>query len=79
MSVNLTSAERSPATPAKVEYTRVGESKREGNATYCVVESNAAGKPMYLQITRTRKGKDDAVKRVALAPIAAAVRLGILK
>lgn len=77
MGLSLTDAERTAA-PAKLTYSPVGESKREGNATYQVVESSAAGAPLYLQVTRERKGKDDAVKRHPLAPIAAAIRLGVI-
>jgi hypothetical protein len=77
--VSLTAAEGRTAAPAKLTYTPVGESKKDGNATYVVVESSAAGKPLYLQVTRARKGKDDAIKRYPLAPVAAAVRLGVIQ
>lgn len=76
--VSLAQAETSAPAAATVTYKPVGAGKREGNATYQVVESSAAGKPMYLQVSRTRKGKPDSVKRIALAPIAAAVRLGVI-
>lgn len=79
MSVSLTSAERVKDAAAPVTYTQVGESKREGNVAYAVVESSAAGNPLYLQVTRDRKDKIAAVKRYPLAPLAAAIRLGVIE